>query len=150
MKVKGEYEEYFGATISVYGTLPVKTFSAAIKYVSDRLENKKLNIFKFGTEEVGYVGFVPGGGNDAEWLQEAYDLGVRTYITGCTNRCKHPYAKAKTKRFLAKAKELKLNIIGASHYLTEKWAMEMSIPFFRKYGLPVEFLENKEQYKRLD
>jgi len=56
----------------------------------------------------------------------------------------------KSKEFLNLAKKYKINVIGASHYLTEKWAMQQSVPFFRKYGLPVKFIENNDQFKKLD
>ncbi len=151
MKVKGEFEEYFGAIVSLYGDMPGKNFDELAKrYVAEKLGNNHLNLFKFGPNKIGLVAIVPGGGNSAEWLDDAYKLGVRTYLTGCTDRCKHPYQQAKTKEFLAKAKELKLNIIGASHYLTEKWAMEQSKLYFGKFGLPVEFIEDLAQMKVLD
>lgn len=150
MEVEGEFEEYHGALISVYGKLPIKKFDKLAKYLEEKLGNKSLNIFKYGSEEVGLVALVPGGGNDVKFLEEAHNLGVKTYITGCTDKCQHPYSQAKTKEFLAKAKELGINIIGASHYLTEKWAMGQSVPYFERFGLPVEFIEDLEQLKRLD
>ena len=150
MKVEGEFQEYHKATVSVYGKLPVKSFDGLVKYVKRNLGKKTLNIFKYGSDEVGLVAVVPGGGNEAEMLEEAHELGVSTYITGCTDRCKNAYSKNKAKKFLAKAKELKMNVIGASHYLTEKWAMQQSVPYFKRFGLPVKFVEDKAQLKKLD
>lgn len=150
MDVKGEYQEYGGATISLCGILPVKKFADLVKYVEEKLGNDQLNVFNYGSNEVGLVGFVPGGGNDAESIEEAHQKGVNTYITGCTDRCQHPYSQNAAKEFLAKAKELKINVIGASHYLTEKWAMEQSMPYFKKLGVEAEFIEDLEQMKKLD
>jgi len=150
MNVKGKFQEYHGATVSLYGTLPVKTMDNLEKYIKNRLGNKKLNVFRYGSEEVGLVGFVPGGGNGPQEIEEAHEVGVNTYITGCTNKCKHPYSVAKSKEFLDLAKEYKINVIGASHYLTEKWAMQQSVPYFRKFKMPVKFIEDFDQMKVLD
>jgi len=150
MKVEGEFQEYHKATVSVYGRLPVKSVDELVGYVKKKLGKKMLNVFKYGSDEVGLVAIVPGGGNEAEMLEEAHELGVSTYITGCTNRCKNVYSKNKAKKFLEKAKELNMNVIGASHYLTEKWAMQQSVPYFERFGLPVKFVEDKAQLKKLD
>ncbi len=149
MKVEGEFQEYHGALVSLFGKMPINKFSELVKYVKEKLGNKSLNVFRYGSEEVGAVGLVPGGGNDADMAEEAHKLGIKTYITGCTNRCKNPYSQAKAKEFFVKVKEFKMNVIGASHYLTEKWAIEQSIPFFKRY-LPSEFIEDFSQLKNLD
>jgi len=150
MEVEGEFQEYYGAIVSIYGKLPVKDFDRLVRYLEEKLGNKSLNAFKYGSDEIGRVALVPGGGNDATMLEDAHKLGVKTYITGCTNRCKSPYSIEKSEKFLAKAKELHMNVIGASHYLTEKWAIEQSVPYFRKFGLPVSFIEDLEQLEHLD
>ncbi|MBU3904690.1 MAG: Nif3-like dinuclear metal center hexameric protein [Nanoarchaeota archaeon] len=150
MSVRGEFQEYHGALVSVYGALPLKTIDELVKYIQEKLGNNSLNVFRFGSNESGLVGLVPGGGNDVDMLQEAHKLGIRTYITGCTNKCQHPYSVSKSKEFLKKAKEYKINIIGASHYLTEKWAMQQSVSYFKKFNFPVKFIENIEQMKILD
>ncbi len=151
MKVNGEFLEYHNAIVSIYGRLPVKSFNELVSYVKKKLEKKTLNVFKYGcSDKVGLVAIVPGGGNEAEMLEEAYELGIYNYVTGCTDRCKNAYSKDKAKKFLAKAKELNMNVIGASHYLTEKWAMQMSVPYFERFGLPVKFIEDKAQLKKLD
>jgi putative NIF3 family GTP cyclohydrolase 1 type 2 len=150
MKIDGEFQEYHNAFVSVYGRLHVKNFDDLVEYVKKKLGKKTLNVFKYGSDEVSLVVVVPGGGNEAGMIKEAHELGISTYITGCTNRCKSAYSKDKAKKFLAKAKELNMNVIGASHYLTEKWAMQMSVPYFERFGLPVKFIEDKAQLKKLD
>lgn len=150
MKVKGDFFNYHGANCALYGTLPVKTMTSLEEHIKNRLGNKKLNVFRYGSDEVGLVGFVPGGGNGPDEMEEAHKLGVNTYLTGCTNKSNHPYAVAKSKEFLDLAKEYKINVIGASHYLTEKWAMQYSVPYFRKFKMPVKFIEDLDQMKKLD
>jgi putative NIF3 family GTP cyclohydrolase 1 type 2 len=113
------------------------------KLLDYRVKLRKVN------EEVGKVAILTGGGFIPEIIQQAKERGVNTYITGVISPNASRYDKNNYKERLSKIKRLGLNIIGCSHYLTEKWAMVYSIPYFSDI-CKSEFLEDREALNLLE
>ena len=91
----------------------------------------------------GKIAIVAGGGNSVEILQEVSDLGVNTFVTGVTILNKHSQEAhdfAKTNR---------INILGGTHYSTEKFACIEMCKYFRKLGLSCKFIAGKPSLKDL-
>ncbi|MDP1695794.1 MAG: Nif3-like dinuclear metal center hexameric protein [archaeon] len=101
------------------------------------------------TDEVGRVAIVTGGGFVPELVQEAKNRGVNTYITGIITPNSSEYDKKNYAKRLSEINKIGINIIGCSHYLTEKWAMELSIPYFSEI-CKSEFIEDKEALNLLE
>lgn len=100
-------------------------------------------------DHVGRVAIVTGGGFVPRIMQEAKDRGVNTYITGIITPNASEYSKKNYKRILNEANKIGINVIGCSHYLTEKWAMQYSIPYFSTI-CKSEFIEDKEALNLLE
>ena len=94
-----------------------------MKYGSDKIKDQK-------------VALIAGGGNEIEIIQEIIDLGINTYVTGIT--ALNEYSK-EVHEF---EKENGINIIGGTHYSTEKFACIALCKYFKKLGLNCEFLED--------
>src|SRR3989344_5867157 len=108
----------------------------------------KLNVRKV-TEELGKVAIVTGGGLIPRLIEQAKDKGVTTYVTGIITPNSGEYSKKNYKKTLNEVNKIGINIIGCSHYLTEKWAMQYSIPYFSKI-CKAEFIEDKEALNLLE
>jgi len=78
-----------------------------------------------------------GGGNLVPILNEAAGEGINTYITGVTALTP---ASAESHQF---AVEHGLNLLGGTHYSTEKPACQAICRYFRQLGLPAEFVEGE-------
>lgn len=77
------------------------------------------------------------------------DKGCKTYITGIITPNSSEYSKTNFPSTLEAVEKIGINVIGASHYLTEKWAMEFSVPYFKQF-CKTEFIEDESALKRLE
>lgn len=82
------------------------------------------------------MGLTTGGGNEVFVLKELAEIDVNTYITGVT--VLNDYSK-KSHDF---AKENRINLIGATHYLTEKFTCIAIYDYFKDAGLSCKFIED--------
>jgi len=135
--IKGEFYEYFGVKVGIYGTVDLKTPEELAKRLSLKIGHKT-KLWKYGLDEIKdqRVALVAGGGNEIDIVQEIINLGINTYITGVT--ILNEYSK-KIHEF---EKENRINLIGGTHYSTEKFACIALCRYFEKLGLSCEFLED--------
>ncbi len=118
----------------------IKRLNSILKY---KIKIRRVN------EKVGKVAIVTGGGFVPRFIQEAMDLGANTFITGIITPNASNYSKQHYGKTLSEINKIEINIIGCSHYLTEKWAMQYSIPFFSQI-CKSEFIEDKEALNLLE
>jgi putative NIF3 family GTP cyclohydrolase 1 type 2 len=99
----------------------------------------RVSLYQYGNPTIknGVVAIIVGGGNDVEMLQEIAKEGVNTFITGITALNSH---SQKAHDF---AKEHKINVLGGTHYSTEKFACQAMCDYFRKSGLESQFVEGR-------
>ena len=86
------------------------------------------------------IAVVGGGGNDLEVMKELLEKGIKTYVTGVASAFSDYPPSIEFDRL---AKEHGINLIGASHYSTEKFACMRMTKYFELLGLPAEFIEDK-------
>ncbi|HFG9486865.1 TPA: Nif3-like dinuclear metal center hexameric protein, partial [Clostridioides difficile] len=88
----------------------------------------------------GLVAIAAGGGSYPFVAREVAELGINLYITGFTKPLKHfePVLE-----FHQIAKDNLINVIGATHYSTEKFACMGMVDYFKNLGLESEFLQGK-------
>jgi putative NIF3 family GTP cyclohydrolase 1 type 2 len=86
------------------------------------------------------VAVVAGGGSVGFAAKEISELGINMYITGCTRR---GLSAEPVMEFHRITEESKINVIGATHYTTEKYACIAMVKYFEKLGVQAEFLEGK-------
>lgn len=96
----------------------------------------EVSLYKYGEDQIknGTVAIIAGGGNDVDMLEEIAGAGVNTFVTGIT--AKNDYSK-KAHEF---AEQNGINILGGTHYSTETFACIAMCDYFRKLGLPSEFI----------
>ena len=80
---------------------------------------------------------VAGDGNDVDMLEEITQAGVNTFVTGITVKNNH------SKKAHEFAEKYRINILGGTHYSTERFACISMVDYFKKMGLPSEFIEDK-------
>lgn len=135
--------------IGVYGRVIDQDISILSRSISARIRHD-VKAWSHSPGPVRKVGIVTGGGDERKLIAEAKGLGIDTYITGVTQPNAWPPSVERSAEFFATAKKFSINIIGASHYLTEKFALELSMPYFSRLGVPAEFIEDLEAWNRLD
>lgn len=88
--------------------------------------------------EKGRVGIAAGGGCIDFVARELLALGLNTLLTGCTRSIPSFEPNMEFHR-IAEAK--KINLVGATHYSTEKYACMAMTGYFGKIGLEADFIE---------
>ncbi len=138
IKIKKPFAPYLGALCGVFG----KTEFLTIQELREKFESvveHKIALYQNDIDEIKdkIVAIIAGGGNDINMLNEVAKEGVNTFVTGISilndhSKAAHDYAK-----------ENKINILGGTHYSTEKFACIAMCDYFKKIGLPCEFIEDK-------
>ncbi len=138
IKQVGEFAEYFGFLSGAIGKTGCKNISEMAE-VFKKAVGHDVKIWNYGTDEIrdGKVAIVAGGGCDAEILSEISQLGVNTFLTGVTFHNNYEPSIEAHKI----AKENKVNMLGGTHYSTEKFACIKMTEYFEKLGLKSEFVE---------
>lgn len=132
------FAPYFGALCGLFGKTKLKTTSDLSRKFEEVVSHR-VSLYQYGSSHIKnrVVAVIAGGGNDVEMLQNIAKEGVNTFVTGITVLNSH---SQKAHDF---AKENKINILGGTHYSTEKFACKEMCKYFRKMNLPCEFIEGK-------
>jgi putative NIF3 family GTP cyclohydrolase 1 type 2 len=131
------FAKYFGSLAGVFG-IPSTNTVQELKEVFEKAVDHEVKLYQYGenklTQEVAVVG---GGGHDVDILEDVAKEGVNTLITGITIKNDH------SKPAHDKAKELKINLLGGTHYSTEKFACIAMCGYFEKLGINSEFIKDQ-------
>jgi putative NIF3 family GTP cyclohydrolase 1 type 2 len=129
---------YDGAMCGVIGITDCKS----INELSDRYSQvvgHKTSLYKYGLDDIQNkkIAVCPGGGNMISVAEEMLENDVKTLITGCTlineySRETHKYEKKN-----------KINLLGGTHYSSEKFAPMKMCEYFNDLGLSAEFIEDE-------
>lgn len=127
-----------GVKVGIIGNTEART----VDRLGDKLEqvvHHKVKVYPYGEKFLANdkVAVLAGGGC-LDWvLKEVGARGINTLVTGVTaindfTKGAHDLAQA-----------LGINLIGATHYSTEKFACIAMTTYFEKLGIPCEFLEGE-------
>jgi putative NIF3 family GTP cyclohydrolase 1 type 2 len=139
LKITGEFCEYLGCKLGVI----CKTSFTKIADFASHVENimgHEIKVRQYGDEiiERKTVAVAAGGGCIDFVADELTALGINTFLTGCTR----PIPSFKPNmEFHRKARENKINVVGATHYSTEKFACMAMVKYFAGLGIEAEFIE---------
>lgn len=144
IKPQKPFAPYFGVLCGVFGKIELKTVYE-LKEKFESVIGHKTILYMYGGNKIknGTVALIAGGGNDIEMLKEIAKEKVNVLITGVT--IKNNYSK-KAHDF---AKQNNINLLGGTHYSTEKFACIAICEYFKKLGLPSEFIEDKPMMEDL-
>lgn len=143
------FSAWFGSFAGLAGSLPKPmSMPRFLDIIRESLNIQELWSSSYsGT--VHRIGIIAGGGADIAYMKEARDIGCDTYLSGdIINRVQTPNSIEKRNEFEREKDNLHLNLIGASHYATEKCVMvhEMAA-FFQDLGLQSTFLPQTNPWK---
>jgi putative NIF3 family GTP cyclohydrolase 1 type 2 len=129
---------YAGALCGVFGKTECKDVQALSEKFTTAMGHRTA-LYKYGTDEIRnqLIAVVAGGGNETFLLEEIFAEGVNTFVTGVSvkaefSKSPHEYAEKNG-----------INILGGTHYSTEKPACQAMCGYFEKLGLPAEFIEGE-------
>jgi len=137
IKSQKPFAPYFGALAGVFGKTDLITIQE-LRKVFEESVGHKVSLYNYGDNKIkdGIIAVVAGGGLD-ETIDEIAQNKVNTFITGISVKNEH------SKKAHDFAEKHKINILGGTHYSTEKFACIKMCEYFNKFGLPSEFLEDK-------
>jgi len=137
LDIEKPFGEYCGAMAGVIGRTPCKTVEE-LNALFSKAVGHQTKLYSYGDSFIqdGLVAVCAGGGNDVEIVTELFDYGVRVHITGVTalNEYSAPVH--------AYEREKRINVLGGTHYSTEKFACIAMCKYFDKLGLPSVFIED--------
>jgi putative NIF3 family GTP cyclohydrolase 1 type 2 len=134
--------DYFGAPTALFGRIQKTNFEKFANSVQENLSRPKLTLHKH-QDYVEKIGVVAGGGDIVEILQEVYDNNCDTLLTGTIeHRWDLPFIQEGNKKFHELNKKLKINLVGGTHYGTERPAMISVNQLFKEYGVKSKFIED--------
>jgi putative NIF3 family GTP cyclohydrolase 1 type 2 len=135
---------YYGSLAGVIGRAPCRT-NEQLKKIFERAVGHRVKLCQYGSDEIagGRVAVLAGGGNSLEYLADVFAEGIKTIVTGITVRNPH------SEKTHAYEEANGINVLGGTHYSTEKFACIAMCDYFKKLGLPCKFIEGKPGMKDL-
>ncbi|MBN2209856.1 MAG: Nif3-like dinuclear metal center hexameric protein [Sedimentisphaerales bacterium] len=137
-----------GGYLGVYGRLEDNTISDVARHVGAALGLETVDMFD-NSSEIGLTAVVAGGGDQIDILQQAIQLGCTSYVTGTAVHRWQRLAEA-NREFREYARKAKINLIGGTHYNTEKCAVQDVAAFLTQHGFMAEFIEDPILSKYMD
>lgn len=143
IQIEKFFFDYFGAPAAVIGNIETTGFSVFSDIVREKLKRPILTLKNYN-DVVHKIAVVAGGGDMPEILQEVYDNGCDTLLTGTVEHLWNiPFIQEANKKFHKLNEELKINLIGGTHYGTERPAMINIKGLFDNIGIDFDFCEDE-------
>ena len=128
---------YHGAEAAVYCETQISS-TRELNILFESTLGHRTSLYPYGTDEIKnrIVAVAAGGGNILEIHEDMVKEGVNTLVTGITVRNEmseeaHKFAEVHH-----------INILGGSHYSTERPACQAMCEYFDRIGIPSEFIED--------
>ena len=138
LKIEKPFAPYFGVLCGVIGKTNITNVQELRKKFEDIVEHK-VSLYNYGDNEIKdkKIAIIAGGGNKIDFLENIAKLNINTFITGVSIKNDH------SKKAHDFAKKHKINVLGGTHYSSEKFACISMVNYFKKLGLESEFIEDK-------
>jgi putative NIF3 family GTP cyclohydrolase 1 type 2 len=138
IKIEEEFCEDGGVKIGIIGSISFNHIEELHTKVTDTVGHNT-RLFRYGSDMIKgpRAALIAGGGNISDILPELHKKGINTFVTGVT-RIEEKFEPSVT--FHKVAKELGINVIGGTHYSTEKFACMEVVKYFKDLGIEAEFL----------
>jgi dinuclear metal center YbgI/SA1388 family protein len=125
-----KFGRYHGVTIGYAGTFKSAKDPAAVAAALRRRLGPACRVFSFGKDRVRSIGIVSGGGGGM--LPDAVKEGLDCFLTGEIDLA-----------VFNAARDQRMNLIVAGHYLTETVGVKALLPLVREtYGVKTVFIED--------
>jgi putative NIF3 family GTP cyclohydrolase 1 type 2 len=131
-----------GGHLGMFGSIRGNSLQGMAKTVGYGLGLDTVDLFDNGGEP-GLTAVVAGGGDQTDILKAAIECDCTTYITGtAVHRWDRDVVQKGNQDFHNLARETRVNLIGGTHYNTEKWAVRDVARFLEQSGIPARFVED--------
>lgn len=136
------FYDYYGAPTALIGHINKASFEVFSDFIQKKLERPVLTLEK-NKDYVEKIAVVAGGGDLPDLLQQVYDYGCDTLLTGTVeHRWAVPFIQEGNRQFHELNKKLKINLIGGSHYGTERPAMIKFTEYITQLGIECRYIED--------
>ena len=142
IEIEKPFKEYCGALSGVIG----KTKCKSIEELHDKFSKvlgHDTSLYLYGDSDIkdGRIAIVAGGGNNIDTVFEMIENKVNVLITGISVNNEN----------YSEVHELEqkncINVLGGTHYSTEKFACQKMCTYFEKLGLVSAFIEGEPVYE---
>lgn len=142
IEIEKPFKEYCGSLSGVIGKTKCKTVEELHSKFSKVLgHDTKLYLYGDNCIGNGEVAIVAGGGNNKDTVYEMIENNVNILITGISVN----------NESYSEVHELEqrngINVLGGTHYSTEKFACQRMCDYFEKLGITSIFIEGKPVYE---
>jgi putative NIF3 family GTP cyclohydrolase 1 type 2 len=137
IKIEKPFHECGGALCGVIGTTDCADIHKLnVKY--SQAVGHETRLYQYGESKIigNRVAVVAGGGNDCDSVNDVISEGVNILVTGVSLKNKFTQSAHEAE------KENGINLLGGTHYSSEKFACIAICKYFQKLGLPAEFIED--------
>ena len=142
IQIEKPFAIYRGALCGVIGKTECSSIEELHKKFSKVLgHNTSLYLYGDTSIKEGRIAIVAGGGNNIDTVSEMIDNNVNVLITGIS---------ANSEDYLdvhSLEQKNKINVLGGTHYSTEKFACQKMCTYFEKLGLASDFIPGEPVYK---
>jgi len=130
------FAEYQGALAGIIGKTSCRTVEELNTVFSKTIDHHT-KLYPYGESLIqdGLVALAAGGGNDMAVVPELLEHNVKVFVTGVTVKNE---ISAEVHSF---EEENHINVLGGTHYSTEKFACQKMCAYFKRLGLPSIFIE---------
>jgi putative NIF3 family GTP cyclohydrolase 1 type 2 len=137
IKIEKPFGEYGGATCGIIGITDCKT----IHELNDRYSQAvghETKLYQYGDDVIkdGKVGICAGGGNDFSIVPQFINLGLNVHIVGISVNNSYSVESHNLEKTHG------VNLMGGTHYSSEKFACIAMCGYFKKLGIDSEFISD--------
>ena len=138
------FAEYSGALCGVIGTTDCKDIHELNSKYSQAVGHET-KLYLYGESVIfnNRVAIVAGGGNDTDAVNEVIDNGINVLISGLSLNNKYSSVAHELE------KEHGINLLGGTHYSSEKFGCIAMCEYFRVLGLFSEFIHDAPCFEDL-
>jgi putative NIF3 family GTP cyclohydrolase 1 type 2 len=139
LQITGELCEYLGCKVGVICETDFMKLRDFALYV-ENIIGHAIKVRQYGDEIIQRktVAVAAGGGCIDFVARELAALGINTFLTGCTRPIRSFKPNMEFHRI---ARKNKINLVGATHYSTEKFACMAMAKYFAELGIRAEFID---------
>lgn len=142
IEIEKPFKEYCGSLSGVIGKTKCKTVEELHSKFSKVLEHDT-KLYLYGDNHIGNgkVAIVAGGGNNKDTVYKMLENNVNVLITGISvnNESYSEVHELEQKKCV--------NVLGGTHYSTEKFACQRMCDYFEKLGITSIFIEGEPVYE---
>lgn len=139
LDIKTEFCEYLGSKVGVICETDFTKLNDFALYI-ENIIGHAIKVRQYGDEIIQRktVAVAAGGGCVDFVAEELVALGINTFLTGCTKPIPTFEPNMKFHRI---AEQNGINLVGATHYSTEKFACMAMVKYFAGLNIEAEFVE---------